>query len=608
MALRNAFGDLALDSSIQSLDTSVQQVNSTLENGVETSNIDTRFRDSFQSFEPEVNWSLTQDSDDIVQVDGNALASSYLVISKSPLKAGSVTSVETATSFKMPLEVSTGFSLSQRIVGQELAVEVVSIETPSPPFEDIEISSIQQTTTTLTVETVSDHNLVLGARIGIRDVSHSRLNYPALIVATTPTPTTFTCTAGPAGTIPSITIGPFSSGFVYARQALGGAPDGISEIFENTTATNASLYQRAAAGDAQVTGTPAGNHSVTVGTTNGTQTTSPYTYAWFPSTEYRMIVQADRVQYYDSAVDAVTAATSRLFRTQVVPDPSKDYKLRYRFTNNKSLTTPTAKIVSATKSGSTTATIATDEPHGLTTDDFIVIYGIRNQTNFANLTTATQVASVPSGTSFTVAFGASATSTSYGGMVARVNGGNIPAAFSTIVVQSATNNESELVLTGNATWTWLVGDYVEVYGVNDDFDGTGLGVDGSYKVAAVATTTLTLVPVGNTVLPAAFGSTACGGTVIRRTTLRLSFARVFDYLRQRVEVLSQPTIAGSVPVATTNTVVTTAAQSGTWTVAQGTSAAITAPWAVSIQSNGGLDLYYQSQQAFSSIRSQISST
>lgn len=48
-----------------------------------------------------------------------------------------------------------------------------------------------------------------------------------------------------------------------------------------------------------------------------------------------------------------------------------------------------------------------------------------------------------------------------------------------------------------------------------------------------------------------------------------------------------------------------ATQSGTWTVAQGTAGAVTAPWPVNIQTNNGLDLHYQSQSAYDTIRTKI---
>lgn len=516
-------------------------------------NITTKFRESFESFSPGTNWTLTAASGDIIQLDGNAAAASYLVISKNPLTASGQTVLESISTYDIPLEAAVGLGMSQRVLGQELAVEIVSTDAPLSPPSGLTIASISQSTTTLTVNTASAHGIVPGNRIGIYGVSDSRFNYASLVVATIPSTTQFTCTAGPGGNIPSVTAGPFTSGYVYFRSALGYSRDGLSQIFENATATNSSLYVRANSGDALPGGTVTGNHSTTAATTVGTQAiNTAFTYAWLPASEYRYVLQADRVQAQDSTVDNTGALNSRIFRTQVIPDPNKNYKLRFRFTNNEGLTVPTAQIVSAVKAGSTTATITTSGNHGLTTGDQIVIYGIRNQTSFANLTTATAVASTPTATSFTIAFGASATATSYGGMVSRVQGGNIPVAFTTVAIQSATNNGSALTLVGSANWAALVGDYVNVYACRNNTNGASLGVDGSYKVASIATTTMILLPIGGTVLPASFAATDAGGTVVKRTDVRLSFVRIFDYLRERVEVQANSTQSTSVPVQLTH--------------------------------------------------------
>ncbi|NBZ96975.1 MAG: hypothetical protein EBR40_11235 [Proteobacteria bacterium] len=115
------------------------------------------------------------------------------------------------------------------------------------------------------------------------------------------------------------------------------------------------------------------------------------------------------------------------------------------------------------------------------------------------------------------------------------------------------------MLAGSGTWAGVtIGDLVNVYGCRDAVDGTtSIGVDGAWKVANLATSTLTLVlPFsGSQVLPADFATTNCGGGVIRRTDLRLSYVRIFDYDRQRVELTSRPgtDILGSVPTQVTNT-------------------------------------------------------
>lgn len=522
---------------------------------VKPENVETQFRESFENYNTTTVWSQTLGSGDIVQLDGNAAAASYLVISKDPLTASTETVVETRSSFACPAELIVGAHMSQRVLGQEFSIEFVSTDAALSPVADIAISSISQTTTTLTVTTSSAHGLSAGARIGVRGItSDSRLNYPCLIVAAIISPTSFACTAGPGGTIPSLTVGPYTSqGFVYYRPAMSYSPEGFSQIFENATATNASMYVRSDSGEAYPSGTFAGNHSVTVGTSASVAAiNAAYTYAFVPTNEYRFISQADRTHFYDIAIDSTSQPSARRNITQVVPDITKNYKIRFKVVNDKALTIPTAKIVSASKSGTTTATITTASAHGLTTGDYVVIYGIRNGTDFPLITTPTVVASTPTSTTFTIVMGSTTpTTTSYGGMVARANGANVPVGFNvagSAAIQSATVTSTELTLVSAGNWALSVGDYVNVYGCRNNATGADMNVDGVYKVANVSTTTLVLIPISTTVLPTPFGSTSCGGTVIKRTDARISYVRLFQYLRERIEVLNKSDAFSSIPV------------------------------------------------------------
>lgn len=541
-------------------------------------NITNKFREAFEAYDPVSGgkWTESKASGDLVYVDGNASAASYLVISKDPLSAGTETSITSIGRVSLPIEAAIGVSMSQRTLGQEFSMEMVDTGAPLPDVSDIEIATISQATTTLTVETATPHGLSVGKSIGIRDCSNLLANYPALVVATVPSPTQFTATAGPGGTIPSQTItNPAgANGFVYFRERLGRAQNGLSQIFEQTTATQASMYIRSEAGDALPSGTIAGNHSVTVGTTASVQLVNvAYQYAFAPTTEYRLFVQADRTQWADGAVDAVAQTASRLLRTQVCPDPSATYKVRIRCTNNKSLTVPNAQIVSAVKTGTTTATITTDRPHGLVANDPVVVYGIRAQgaAEFPNLLTATAVASVVDATTFTIVIGTAGTVTSYGGYVAKVQGGNLMSALgaNAVVAQSVTlstlaDGTRQLLVVGNTNWAGVsIGDLVNLVGVRDNTTGASLNLDGAWKVANLTTTSLFLVLpyAGSMTLPADFGSTNCGGGVIKRTDLRISFLRVFDYERERVELLARPSgdVAASVPVVIQGGTVTTVA-------------------------------------------------
>ena len=294
-------------------------------------NVNGDLREAFELYLPGTGkWIETKAAGDLIFVDGNSASASYLVISKDPLTAGTVSIVETNPSynFKIPIEAILGLHMSQRTLGQEFSVEFVDANVPIATPVDLAISSITQTTTILTIDTVTPHGLVPGKSIGVYGCSNPVANYPSLVVATVPSPTQITCTAGPGGTIASQTItNPTGAkGFIYYRTRVGLAANGVSQIFENVTATNASLYVRSESGDSLMSGTITGNHSITVGSTASTQlVTSAYTYAFAPTSEFRYLLQTDRTQWMDVGIDSTSQATSRLVRTQVCPNPNAAY-------------------------------------------------------------------------------------------------------------------------------------------------------------------------------------------------------------------------------------------------------------------------------------------
>jgi hypothetical protein len=542
--LYNPTGDISM-ASVLFDGTNYQRVNPV--------NAFTAFRDAFEVFTPGADkWTVSQAAGDLLIVDGNTASASWLDFSLDPLSAGTESEIIANASFEMPLEGSFGISMSQRTLGQEFAIEIVELENTLAPELPLQIGFITQSGTTLTVNTVLPHGLVPGKCIGINSVRDSRLNYPSLVVATIPTSTQFTVTAGPGGTIPSVTS-LSTSGFVFRRKRMGLAPNGTSFIFENATATNASIYLRSEAGDALPSGTIAGNQSVTINSSASVAAvTAANAYAFQPTTEYRCTFEPFKIQWSDIAIDAITQTTNRLTRNQVVPDTSVTYGLRIRGTNNPSLSIPVGYIGVATKNNSTTALVTTLAPHGLTTSDVVTAYGTRDQTNFANLTAATGITSILSPTQFSLTWGSATTAFTQSGVVVRVNGGNLPSALGYIgqVIQSISRTSDILTVTGNATWTGLViGDYVNIVNVLDT-NGVSLGLDGTYRVANFVTSALTLEPIGSAPTGENIVTTNCGGAVIKRTSLRLSFVRIFDYDRQRVEMLPRPTsdIANSVPM------------------------------------------------------------
>uniref|UniRef100_UPI00260981CE hypothetical protein n=1 Tax=uncultured Agitococcus sp. TaxID=1506599 RepID=UPI00260981CE len=73
-------------------------------------NVLTKFREAFETYGPNVDnvWLETKAAGDIIRLGGNAAACSYLVISKDPLSANTVSQVETQADFDMPFEAVAG--------------------------------------------------------------------------------------------------------------------------------------------------------------------------------------------------------------------------------------------------------------------------------------------------------------------------------------------------------------------------------------------------------------------------------------------------------------------------------------------------------------------
>lgn len=555
---------------------------------VEPKNLFDAIRENGTTYTPNQTWLETLGTNDVVIRDGNTAGSDYIVVSKSQIYPGTTTIIESLCTFTPPFEGVVGLSMSQRTLGQEFSIEYVSNDTPLTINSDVPILSvIQNNSTTLFVSTISAHNLIPGLRFGISGVVDPRFNYQLATVATVPNLSTFTATVA--------TLNASSSGgFVYFRPALGGAQDGSSMILENSTATNASFYVRTGTGvDALPSGTINGSHASTIATTAPVQAiVAPFSYSFQPTNEYRLVQYTDHIQWSDAPVDTTTSTfTSRYKRTQVVPDPNKAYKLRIRATNNKSITSPIAQILSATKVG-TLATVTTDIPHTLSgATELVNIYGAFNQTGFPNITTATAVTALSPNT-LQLTWGTALTATSFGGYIARVNAGTVMSSMGAIsqVAQTLSLTSNVLSITGNGTWTgFTFGDSIDLYGFYDTNGDPLTSINAKpWKVANFSTTLLTLIPLNNaTYTDIPFLS--CSGGILKRTDLRLSYARVVNFNRQRVEMSLRPgsDVSQSVPVNVQNTPAVTVS-SGTITTVTGVNSVAGVSAVTSVSSVAGV--------------------
>ena len=480
---------------------------------------------------------------DFINISRSSNGQQYVEISIDPLSVNETqTTVEYIHPVRFPLYAEIEASLSQRTSGDYVVMEIT--DNVSRDVEPIEynIVSISQSTTTLVVTLDFPFDGWLGSWVDIYGLADSRFNYTnAAIETMSLDKKTLTIRTRDEATIPSLTATPSATNGKLKRQAkLQNARNAVGMRFSGLSATAAAYMSRFDSGSIKEGGTLTGSRLTTIASTATTYISGVNGNVEIkPTSRYRIEVEPEIITFMDKLVDnaGATYAARQAF-TAVKPLIDNDYYIRFRAVSPRSISRPVAKIVSAVKAtASTTATITTDVPHGLNVDSYVNIYGINNQTVFANLTAATKVASIISDTVFTIVIGTATIATSYGGYVSLCNGGvTQPGAIAQVVQSVAVDANGFVTLIGTGNWAGLggVGEYVNLLGVRNSTNGADLGVDGVYRVSNFATTTLVLEPVkdlkgireinglGQNLSPTVgvIPTTNAGGAVLLRTTLR----------------------------------------------------------------------------------------
>lgn len=487
-----------------------------------------KFRDGFADMtveqpNPSV-WNIAnQNSDHLFTTGGNSSGSSYLRISLNPFKDETEVSLSSKQVFSYPFRLGFGVSISQRIVGQEVFVGVAESDPTTgikliPSVADKPITGATATVASnVATFTLTNHGLRGGDRVLIMGCAEHRLNVGPVVV-TVVTADTFTvpCTLGNAS---------YSSvgGFVRNADQFAYANNGTGLLFENATATNASFITRR-------NGSSVRSVNVGVSTSAAAQSnTSPGTDAFNASSNYEFYGSLDEIACRTFASDSTSGMNSFSKWTQTVPDEESSYRIVIRAKNLGGMTKPVGRITNIAKSGTTTATVTTDVPHGLVAGDYVQVYGVLNQTDFPAQGAQTVVASAPTSTTFTVVMTATTpTISSSGGVVFKNEGSVLAAGVLAQAVASISRANNVLTLVGNTTWVGpLPGEYFQVHGLT----GAAAAYEGAYKVLRVSGSTLELESNG-----ADFGSIATGGAVFRRTDVRIHFARIMDYTRLAAEI------------------------------------------------------------------------
>lgn len=516
------------------------------------------------------NWDAKLSNGDFVveRIGGNG--QKFIELSIDPLTDDHESILEYKLPMRAPFAMSVPFSISQRSRNSYFTLEAVDLDTPYNNVRTpIAIASISQTTTTLTVVLSAPCDLQRDERFHIYEVSDNRLNYSNVTIATLSTDRkTITATVADDATIPSVTITAITnSGYIIEAISSISAANGMAWRFSGTSATAAACIMRSSGTKPRKSGTLGAADTVT--TANSAPVISSGgngSYEIRPNSVYDLVLERGMASFEDYAADnAGTSATVRNIMESNSPDVNVLYTPRLRSVSPKSMSRPIAKIVSAVKSGSTTATITTAGPHGLANGNQIDIHGCRDQTNFG-ASTALTVASIVSATVFTVAFGASATATSYGGMVTLRNSQADATGRSPQGIQSVSIDSDGIIsAVGNATWTSIiVGEYVQLIGVRNATNGADMGLDGAYELIDLSTTTIKLKAVKDTdglivkdgngvnVTPtlAPLVSTNCGGAVMMRITARMHDMMIqqFNYQMTKIDGQGTNRVDKAVPI------------------------------------------------------------
>ncbi len=494
-----------------------------------TTNAFGKFRDNFILAQPDLDiWDVEyrNKGDTLINRGGNAIGSAYMRVSMSPFMANSEVILTSKEIFSFPLRMLAGMSASQRIVGQECEISLVGVDPSTaeiqkmPAFTDIPISgTVTIATNVATINTAQPHGLKGGDRIILFGNTERRLNVGP-VVATPITATQFTvpCT---------LANGTYTAGGNIRWSDITDMCANAGGIHwgDSQSGSSGSLFARR--NGASIRSLP-----TTIASTTATQgTVAAYTDSFLSASQHELLYNLQEIFLSSRVPESVASSSGSNRISQGIPDDDSYYKIRLRFKNLQNFTVPTSNILTIAKTGTTTATVTTDVAHGLTTSDFVQIYGVLDIVNFPNLTASTQVASIINATTFTIVIGGAVTASSVGGVVAPNQGSVLLPGALNLNIQSIQRTNNVMTVTLNTTASgFLNGEYWQLAGM----DGAAAIYSGAYKVLRMNLTTVELESIGYD-----FGLISCGGALLKRTDYRIHFMGILDYSRSIVQLDNQ---------------------------------------------------------------------
>lgn len=471
----------------------------------------------------------------IVDAGGNIFGAEYIRIGHNPKLTNDEIVFLTKKKWQIPCLMSVGVSISQRVLWFEQAIELVGVDKDGNIITSGATTSITLPASIVVASaniipiTFTNHGLITGQRVVLSGNTRHELNVgPTYVTVVDQNNITLT------GNFTIATGTYAATGILEVVDFVGWAKDAVGYVYESATATNAQDVIKTNGSSPMFAGT--GGRTWT--TTSSTPiSTAPMTDSFNVASEDKILLTDNFVQFGTVAVDS-SSANTYVPRSWIVPSP-KFVRVRMRLKSHKNAGSIIGKITNIAKSGSAVATVTMTKSPSCPTlkiNDTVQIYGVRDQTNFANTTAATPIASIVSQDAntvvFTISFGASATSSNTdGGIVCMVNGGVLH-PIPNFAVQSVVRSGWYLSLTLNAAVSgFTIGETIYFAGAN----AAMAGLEGWYKVVLqnVPVNTLVLKWLGDQSWT--ITSTNTGGALYRTIDLRIHFVTCIQYTRQYIE-------------------------------------------------------------------------
>ena len=476
-----------MEASLQDIDAQTQALSSTVVNGkVLVGGARDKWRDSFESLNP-ANWDFdtARAPNDAVTLAGDTQGASFMEICLSAFAAATSSEVRGLRTFAAPYRLGFGASMSQRAYGEAVIISVAAVdetgnritapgETESFFGPSLTVKKIIVTSNVATVIFDQPHGLKFDDIVVISDAADNRMNVQGRVTSVR---------SRYAVTMPlTFANGNYLPGANCKLNRFDpskGSANVAGMLLMDTTDSNGIYFSRGQGSPNFLSGVTNFGTSYTTAQTPSSQ---PFSVNLQPRFMTELVGTMDVQRWISSAIDSLSVGIA-VKRSQNVPDPLENYAMFFDVVALPNRAVP-IEILSVVKTGTTTATVTTVNPHGLATGAYVYGYGARNQTTLPNLTTAVAV-TVTGPSTLTMVWGTAVTETTYGGMLVSQNGGtSVPGALNTAVMGTAWYN-GRLYVSSSSTAPFTVGDVVRFVGVKDVTGTARPNMSGRFRVVAI---------------------------------------------------------------------------------------------------------------------------